>query len=462
MRGGFKLNVNNKILNFLFSENAELMNKYISIPALIIEIYLALLLFTNLFHIKSTLKQKISYILACFVGGLFSNTFIPSPFNAFFNYILFFILIKIIFKMSTFKTLISVVFPIFLIALINILLVKPYLLIFKIKYSTLLSVPFYRISFLVITYLLVYLISLFIKSKKIDIFDNIILDKKNLIVISANLLFCLLLICLEIVIFFYYVNIIPFYIAIFVFISLFAYSFINIYSLIKSLKINRLTQKLQNAEEYNKNLSDLYDEVKGFKHDFENITNSIGGYISTSDIDGLKKYFSSLEIEFNKTHNVATLNPKLVNNPGIYSLLNAKFYKAEKEGITLNLEFLIDLNELNIDIYEFSRILGILIDNAIEAAKECTNKIINIKFRNEYNQCKHVIIVNNTFKNKNLDLNKIFEKNYSEKKEHSGLGLYEVRKYINKHKNLKLLTSKNEEYFSQTLEIYYSNNFKIL
>ena len=289
MRGGFKLNVNNKILNFLFSENAELMNKYISIPALIIEIYLALLLFTNLFHVKSTLKQKISYILACFVGGLFSNTFIPSPFNAFFNYILFFILIKIIFKMSTFKTLISVVFPIFLIALINILLVKPYLLIFKIKYSTLLSVPFYRISFLVITYLLVYLISLFIKSKKIDIFDNIILDKKNLIVISTNLLFCLLLICLEIVIFFYYVNIIPFYIAIFVFVSLFAYSFINIYSLIKSLKINRLTQKLQNAEEYNKNLSDLYDEVKGFKHDFENITNSIGGYISTSDIDGLKK-----------------------------------------------------------------------------------------------------------------------------------------------------------------------------
>ena len=187
------MNVNNKILNFLFSENAELMNKYISIPALIIEIYLALLLFTNLFHVKSTLKQKISYILACFVGGLFSNTFIPSPFNAFFNYILFFILIKIIFKMSTFKTLISVVFPIFLIALINILLVKPYLLIFKIKYSTFLSVPIYRVPFLIITYFTVYLISLFIKSKKIDIFDNIILDKKNLIIISANLLFCLLI-----------------------------------------------------------------------------------------------------------------------------------------------------------------------------------------------------------------------------------------------------------------------------
>ena len=34
----------------------------------------------------------------------------------------------------------------------------------------------------------------------------------------------------------------------------------------------------------------------------------------------------------------------------------------------------LNMNDLNIKIYEFTRVLGILMDNAIEAAKECDDK----------------------------------------------------------------------------------------
>ena len=43
----------------------------------------------------------------------------------------------------------------------------------------------------------------------------------------------------------------------------------------------------------------------------------------------------------------------------------------------------------------------------------------------------------------------------SGKENHTGLGLWEVRKIIKKNNNINLHTSKNDKYFSQTLEIYY-------
>ena len=52
-------------------------------------------------------------------------------------------------------------------------------------------------------------------------------------------------------------------------------------------EIQELQLKLENAENYNHYLSDLYDNVRGFKHDFDNIINCIGGYIKSDDMDGL-------------------------------------------------------------------------------------------------------------------------------------------------------------------------------
>lgn len=116
--------------------------------------------------------------------------------------------------------------------------------------------------------------------------------------------------------------------------------------------------------------------------------------------------------------------------------------------------FLLDLNTLNMKIYEFARILGILLDNAIEASYECDEKIINITFRNDIKNTRQLITIENTYKNKQIDMNKIFEKGITEKENHTGLGLWEVRKIVKKNNNVNLFTSKTDKYFSQQLEIY--------
>ena len=199
----------------------------------------------------------------------------------------------------------------------------------------------------------------------------------------------------------------------------------------------------------------LHDNVREFKHDFDNIVTTIGGYIKTEDIEGLKKYYVQLEDDCERVNNLYILNPEIVNNDGIYNLLTKKYNEADSKDIKANITFLLDLGNIHMKIYEFARILGILLDNAIEASSECDEKIINLTFRNDTKNSRELIVIENTYKNKEVDTEKIFEKGVSEKENHTGLGLWEVRKIIKKNNNINLHTSKNEKFFSQTLEIYY-------
>ena len=144
----------------------------------------------------------------------------------------------------------------------------------------------------------------------------------------------------------------------------------------------------------------------------------------------------------------------MVNNDGIYNLLTKKYYEAESKDIKVNITFLLDLSTLNMKIYEFARILGILLDNAIEAASECDNKVLNLTFRNDFKNSVQLIIIENTYKDENLDIDKIFEKGVSGKEDHTGLGLWEVKKLVKKNNNVNLIPKAENGLFTQRLEIY--------
>ena len=62
-------------------------------------------------------------------------------------------------------------------------------------------------------------------------------------------------------------------------VALVLYFFISIYSLIRTSKLESTTKILEQEQLYNKTLTILYDNIRGFKHDFNNIVQAIGGYI---------------------------------------------------------------------------------------------------------------------------------------------------------------------------------------
>ncbi len=215
---------------------------------------------------------------------------------------------------------------------------------------------------------------------------------------------------------------------------------------------NFIRQKINNLRLRNKTILSMYDETRAFKHDFHNILQAIGGYIIINDMAGLKKYYKQISNDCILSNNLAKLNPELINNPAIYNILADKYHLASNHNIQINLDVMLDLNHLNMNIYELTRIMGILLDNAIEASKECKEKSINISFKQDAQ--KQLLIIENTYTNKQICIDKIFEKDFSTKPHNTGLGLWEVKKILSKNNNLNLHTSKNNNYFSQQLEIY--------
>lgn len=444
----------NNIWMALSTPNEGLIN-VIMIIATFIENYLIMNMFLSVFNITTTTKNKIIYILSVSLISISTMYIIPTPFNVFINYILIIVLLMNIFKTSILKSIFITIFSIIIIGLTGSLLTNPYLTILHISSEQLLTIPIYRIGFLIFMYLFLSLILFIIKYRKFSLTLLEDLDLKTRFVIILNVIFGFISLITQAIIIFYYINTLPVFISFLTFISLLVYFGISIYSLTRVMKLTLATRKLESAESYNNTLRILHDNVRGFKHDFDNIVTTIGGYIKTEDMEGLKKYYVQLEDDCEKVNNLYILNPEVINNNGIYNLLTKKYYEADSKNIKVNISFLLDLQELHMKIYEFARILGILLDNAIEASSECDEKIINISFRNDVKNSRELVVVENTYNNKNIDTEKIFEKGVSEKEDHTGLGLWEVRKIIKNNNNVNLHTFKNEKFFSQTLEIYY-------
>jgi len=423
-----------------------------------VETSVSMLLFTTIFDMKSSRKSKIIYVFLVAIVGSIIRIFVPDPYGSFLNILVVICCIKFIFKTTILKALLSEFIMIALSIVLELFMLKFYQTVLNLPYDNVMTIPLYRALFTLSIYLCIYILYRIIRYFKFNIkLEN--MPRKNRILFIINTLLGILAIATQIYLMAFYSDKMPIYITITSILSLLAYFVISFYSLLSTNKLDTTTRDLEEAQLYNKTLTILHDSIRGFKHDFHNIVQSIGGYADRGDLEGLRIYYRQLLQDCGRTNNLTALNPEVINNPAIYNVLATKYHKADEIGVQINLGIFINLNEIekHMKIYEFTRILGILLDNAIEAAAECENKIIHVSFRKEQNRRRLLVIIDNTYKNKDINVDKIYEKDFSTKSKetNSGLGLWEVRQILKKNNNLNLFTTKSEEFFSQQFEIYY-------
>ena len=135
------------IWNVLTSEN-EFVTKLFTIPTVPIEAYLVFLLLKKLSNMKIEKIQSTFYISILSLITLLTKFIIPSPYNVFFNYLLMYIEIKIIFKTNIIKTLLYTILPTIIFALISTILLQPTLRILDITTRELKLIPIYQLTYL--------------------------------------------------------------------------------------------------------------------------------------------------------------------------------------------------------------------------------------------------------------------------------------------------------------------------
>lgn len=438
----------------LFVPNETLIN-ILSIPFIFIDALLGILLFTALLKIPYTKKQ----LFCCTILLAFTNTiikaFIPSPISIIVNMFVYAFCIFIVFRTSLYQTILCDIIPFCCTIVLETLLEKFFYIFTQLPATALLSIPIYRFSIACLIYLCMYLLYKFIKKSHFSFNLLTEMNRENRKLIIKNVILGLLVIFCQFYLLNYYSDNFPIIVCLLNILCLVAYFIISFVSFINISKLETTSMSLEESQLSYKTLELLYDNMRTFKHDFGNILDGFASYITYDDMEGLKKYYNKLSLDFNHVNNLSSLNPKVINNHSIYVLLANKYHKADEKGIKIDLKVLFDLNTLQINMYEFTRMLGILLDNAIEAASECDEKLITVIFQKDSHNPIQYIIISNTYANKNINTEKIFEKNFSTKKGNTGLGLWEIKQLLKKNNRLNLKTTITEKYFTQKLEIYY-------
>lgn len=449
------MNILQTIWSALTVENPILTN-ILGIPLTYLDAFITMMFFTSILNIDATKKQKVIYVLLYATIGNILNFIVPTSYTIFVNILIWPLMIFFILKTTILKSILAEVITLVTTSILEFAISSIFLNGFNINYDTLYVTPLYRILSVLLIYLIIFLLSKAIKYLKfnIKVIDN--LNTKTKVLLIINIFLILFIIAVQFYLVRFYSDTMPFLITLAGIVGLVAYSVISIYNLINMSRLVITTRDLENANNTVHSLKILHDQVRSFKHDFDNMVNSIGGYVVSEDVEGLKKYYKQLLEECHKTNNLYALSPNVINHPAIYHLLASKYYEADQKNIQINLDVFLDLNEIEtrMKIYDFTRILGILLDNAIDAAQECKKKIINVTFRKELSNNMILVIIQNTYSNKDVNTETIYQKGVSSKENHSGLGLWKVRQILMHNNNLNLYTTKTEEFFTQQFEIF--------
>ncbi len=211
---------------------------------------------------------------------------------------------------------------------------------------------------------------------------------------------------------------------------------------------------LQDLQDYTHHLEIMYNDLRSFKHDYINILLSMSGYIANNDMGELKQFF---ETKIFPTKNLIDQGDYKLNQLGnigvleIKSLLCAKLIYAHESGIDVTIDVPDRVDSFPMDTVDLARILGIFLDNAIEAslAAEQPQTGLNI-IRHEAGVS---IIISNRFQDNGTALYKLKQSGFSTKTGHQGIGLSNARKIISSYNNVLLETTMQRNCFMQHMEL---------
>ncbi len=225
-------------------------------------------------------------------------------------------------------------------------------------------------------------------------------------------------------------------------------------SYLEQIKTQAKQKALQDLQDYTHNLEAMYNSLRSFKHDYVNILLSLSGYIENCDMDELKDFF---EDKIFPTKNLIDQGDYKLNQLGnisvleIKSLLCAKMIYAHESGIDVTIDIPDRVDSFPIDTVDLARILGIFLDNAIEAALETKQPQIGLNIIQ--NKDGVSIIISNCFRDNGVVLYKLKQKGFSTKSGHQGIGLSNVQKIISSYDNVLLETTMQCGYFMQHMEL---------
>ena len=216
--------------------------------------------------------------------------------------------------------------------------------------------------------------------------------------------------------------------------------------------------EVETLKNHTATIENLLDEMQKSRHDYKNMILSMRDFVEEKRFDELEQYFSEEILKSETLEKISKsiyLATKKIKQLPLKSLINAKLNGAMSGGINVEITIFSEVDITSVPTLDLCRIIGNLLDNAVEATSVSDNNVISLVMLKNDNQ--YSITLCNGFSGE-IDMSKIWKKGYSSKGKNRGQGLPIVKKLIYSHPEILINTEIKNNLFVQDLTITERND----
>lgn len=229
-----------------------------------------------------------------------------------------------------------------------------------------------------------------------------------------------------------------------------------VYVIYNKFQRQAMEDKYNESMEYVLRYEKIINEQGKKNHEYNNQLMVIKGYINNPE--RLSEYLDEVIGEHKTGQNYTVKQLGFLPDGGVKGLLYHKLSKMEDNNIKYYLYVDQNLKDKDIENFDLktyrdlTKLLGVFLDNAIDAALKSEEKEIEVELKDK-DDCL-LLTISNTY-DKNTDINKVGKSGFTTKGVGHGFGLSIVKDIAKTNSEIDTFNSKDSDKFIQTAMIYY-------
>jgi len=229
-----------------------------------------------------------------------------------------------------------------------------------------------------------------------------------------------------------------------------------IYVIYNKFQKQAIEDKYNGSMEYVLRYEKIINDQGKKNHEYNNQLMVIKGYINNPE--RLSEYLDEVIGEHKTGQNYTVKQLGFLPDGGVKGLLYHKLSKMEDNNIKYYLYVDQNLKDKDIENFDLktyrdlTKLLGVFLDNAIDAALKSEEKEIEVELKDK-DDCL-LLTISNTY-DKNTDINKVGKSGFTTKGVGHGFGLSIVKDIAKTNSEIETFSSKESDKFIQTAMVYY-------
>lgn len=220
----------------------------------------------------------------------------------------------------------------------------------------------------------------------------------------------------------------------------------------REIALNQKKFEQEYLQNYTDEIVSLYNEIRGFRHDYAGMMVSMQTAIDSKDLQEIDRIYNEVFVKANhklRSDKYTYFDLNNLEDSALRSVIAQSIANARVHNIEYILEVKDIISPLSMELLDLVRVMSILLNNAVEGALESYRKqmeVAVIKLDSEI-----LIVIQNSRKNRSIKPEEIFNIGYSTKGINRGIGLNNVKEILEKYDDVILETEIDEERFKQII-----------